>query len=156
MAHELLRTIFWRPSHEIETALVEQNAWTGGLIHRHSDGRPLLVATRWHFHPDLDGRGAHVTELHSDIVPGGTVAGRQLADVLASMAHGLSQPLTAISSYVSAAQLDLQRGWPDRTRQREAMTRTAAELARTTGFLRLLRDLSEVLRHTNAAASRGS
>ncbi len=148
VAHELLRTTFWHPLHEIEAALVEQNPWTGGLIHRHADGRPLMVATHWHFHPDLDGRGAHVTELHSDIVQGGTVAGCQLADVLASMAHELSKPLTAISSYVSASQLDLQRGWPDRTRQRVAMARTAAELARTTEVLRLLRALSEVLRDT--------
>ena len=145
-AHELLRTTFWHPLHEIETALVAQNSWTGGLIHRHADGTPMVTANHWYFHSDRDGRGALVTELHADIVPRGTMAGRQLADVLASLAHELSQPLTAISGYVSASQIDLQRGWPDRKRQREAMTRTAAELARTTQMLRLLRDLSEVLR----------
>ena len=148
VAHELLRTTFWHPLHEIEAALVEQHSWTGGLIHRHADGKPLIVATRWHIHSDVDGRGAHVTELHSDIVPGGTVAGRQLADVFASMAHELSQPLMAIGSYVTASQLDLQRSWPDRTKLGEAMTRVSTELARTAKILRLLRDLSEGLRDT--------
>ena len=56
-----------------------------------------------------------MTELHSDIVPIGSVAGAQTK--MATVAHELSQPLTAIGSYISGTQRTFKTGWPNRIDQ---------------------------------------
>ena len=86
IAHQLLRTIFWKPLHEVEGALLEQKAWSGGLIHHRLDGRPVVTAAYWHLHLDVTGGEPVVVELHSDIVPVGDSVSNQLADVMAILA----------------------------------------------------------------------
>ena len=54
VAHELLRTIFWTSQHEIEAMLLEHKSWTGGFIHRRSDGRLVMTAHHWHLHDGRD------------------------------------------------------------------------------------------------------
>ena len=145
-SHQLLRTTSWQALDEIETVLVDRNEWFGGLIHRRADGRPVMAANHWYFLAETGVREALVTELHSDIVPVGSVAGAQLADVMATVAHELSQPLTAIGSYISGTQRTFKTGWPDRIRSGQAMTQATAQVTRTRETLRIIRGLGNDLR----------
>ena len=87
-----------------------------------------------------------MTELHSDIVAAGTDAGRQLADVMTTIAQELSQPLTALGSYISGVRRGLEPAWSDKLRLEQGMTEAAAQLARTSEALNRLRALGENLR----------
>lgn len=146
VAPELLRTTFCRPLHEIHSELVKNNTWSGVLIHHCADGSAMMVTSDWRLQPGVDGREAIITELHSDIMPGGTITGHQLADVMAAIAHQLSEPLTAIGIYVAASRRELERAWLDRMNQREAFSRISGQLARTTEVVGLLRNLAEFSR----------
>jgi signal transduction histidine kinase len=146
VSHQLLGTIYWQALDEIEAVLIDQTTWSGGLIHRRADGQPIMAANYWHLHRDTDSAEARVTEVHADVVAAGTLAGRQLADAMTTMAHELSQPLTAIGSYLTASQRDLERGWPDRERATQGMARANAQIARATETVRLIRSLGELLR----------
>jgi signal transduction histidine kinase len=146
VSHQLLHTISLHTLHEMESVLVDQNAWSGGLIHYHSDGSAVVVANHWHLHRDVDGRGDIVSEVHSDLVSRGTAAACQLADAIAAIAHRLSEPLTAVNNYINASQRNLQAAWPDLPRQRVAMNLAAGQIARGAEALRLLRELASDMR----------
>jgi len=141
---DLLRTRSWRALHEIESALAEESAWSGGLIHHRADGRPVISANYWHLHGDPHNQDSLVTELHCDIVPSGKPAG-QLADIIAALAQEMSEPLTAIGNYVAGAQRDLQPAWPNRQRAGEALAKAAAQLARATAVLGRMRAIGHSL-----------
>ncbi len=47
VVHELLATVFPEPLEEIRSKVARQIAWQGELVHRHKDGRPVIVASRW-------------------------------------------------------------------------------------------------------------
>jgi signal transduction histidine kinase len=154
VSHQLLRTTSWQALDEIETVLVDRNEWSGGLIHRRVDGRPVMAANRWYFLAETGVRQALVTELHSDIVPVGSVAGAQFADVMATVAHELSQPLTAIGSYISGTQRTFKTGWPDQIRSGQAMTQAIAQVTRTRETLRIIRSLGDDLREKQEELAR--
>ena len=122
VSHQLLRTSSWQDIGEIEAALVDRNVWHGGLIHRRADGQPMMVANHSHLHRRTNDQEMLVTEPHSDIVAAGTDAGHQLADVMTTIAQELSQPLTALGSYISGMRRGLQPAWPDKPRLDQGMT----------------------------------
>ena len=146
ISHQLLGTTSWQALDEIEAVLLNQDIWDGGLIHHRADGQPVMAANHWHVHRGTGGRDALVTELHTDIVPGGTLLGFQLADIVTTMAQELSEPLTALSGYISGAQRSLQPAWPDHLRPRHALTKAVTQLARASEVLGRLRALGENLR----------
>lgn len=146
-SHELLQTVCLNPEQEIEAALANKCTWSGWLIHRCANGRAVIAANCWQFHREVDGRGASVTETHSDILPGGVAGGIQLADMIAKIAHELSEPLTAISNYIRASEHGLRSGWPDLARQRQAMSLAADEVARGVDALHLLRQVASAISH---------
>jgi phosphoglycerate-specific signal transduction histidine kinase len=74
--------------------------------------------------------------------------GGQLGDVIAAIAHELSEPLTAINCYITASQIGLESAWPDLGRQPEALALVADQVARTSKALGLLRELGAALRDT--------
>jgi signal transduction histidine kinase len=145
-SHQLLRTTFPQALQAIEATLVHLNTWSGGLIHRRADGRAVMAVNHWYVYRDVDRQACLVKEVHSDIVPEGDGACQQLADVLAALAHELSQPLTAISNYVDAAQRSLQQGWPDLRSVREAIARAANQITRGAEGVHLLRELANGMR----------
>jgi two-component system sensor kinase FixL len=141
-SHQLLKTIFPKALNEIEDTLQSQSNWSGGLIHRHSDGRSIMVVGHWYLQRAVDGRDAVVTEVHSRAV------GRELADLIAMLAHELSEPLTAISNYINAAQRIADGAWPNREGLRNAMAQAANQIARGAAGINLMRDLANELRST--------
>lgn len=146
-SHQLLRTTFPQALPEIEAALVCQKTWSGLLLHRRADGRPVMTVNHWYLHQDIGKQASLVTEVHSNILQEGRGTCRQLADVVAALAHELSEPLTAISNYVDGAQRILQRGWPDIENLRSAVAQTSAQIARGAEGVQLLRDLADVMRN---------
>jgi hypothetical protein len=145
-SHQLLRTIFPQELPAIEITLRQQNNWSGGLIHRHADGRAVMAANHWYVFRDVDRQACLVTEVHSDIASEGSGVFHRVADVLAALARELSEPLTAINNYVAGVQLILQQGWPDRQSVREAMEQASGQLVRGTEGVNLLRHLASDMR----------
>lgn len=152
VAHQLLRTIFWQPLQDVEAVLLDQKFWSGGLIHLRSDGHPVMTAHYWHLHIDVTGSKPMVTELHSDIMPAGETAAGQLADVMAIVAHELSQPMTAIGAYINAAHGLMQTAWLDRERLSQALTGTAKQVDRVKQRMAEFRAAAEALRRASGNA----
>jgi two-component system sensor kinase FixL len=148
-SHQLLRTIFPQALQAIEGTLQQRNSWSGGVIHRHADGRAVMAANYWYVYRDIDRDACLVTEVHSDIAPDGGGVFHHLADVLAALARELSEPLTAINNYVAGVQLILQHGWPDRQSVREAMAQASGQVVRGAAGVNLLRHLANDMRATS-------
>ena len=53
VTHQLLKTIYPQALKEIDETLLRQSNWTGGLIHRHADGRAVMVVGHWFLPVDL-------------------------------------------------------------------------------------------------------
>jgi len=148
-SHQLLRTIFPRALQAIESTLHQRNSWTGGLIHRHADGRAVMAANHWYVFHDINRQACLVTEVHSDIAPDGSDVCHQLADVLAALACELTEPLTACNNYVAGAQLILQQGSPDLQGVRVAMAQASGQIARGAEGVNLLRRLANDMHDTS-------
>jgi PAS domain-containing protein len=58
VSHQLLKTIYPRALNEIEETLLRQSNWSGGLIHRHADGRAVMVVGHWYLHRNDSGYDA--------------------------------------------------------------------------------------------------
>jgi PAS domain S-box-containing protein len=67
VSHELLRTEFPEPLERITEQLQQDNRWTGELIHRHQDGRRIVVVSRWALDRDSRGHQKRVLETNNDI-----------------------------------------------------------------------------------------
>jgi len=147
-SHQLLGTVFPRTLPEIEAVLAAEHAWRGGVIHRHADGRPIMTVNHWFLSRDGADQDWRVSELHSDVVPGGEDAYDQVADLLEMLTHELSEPLTAIRNYLDGSRRILQSAWPDLHHLREALTQMRNQIARGSVGVRLLRALAVAMRDT--------
>ena len=70
---------------EIEATLVHRNSWSGGLIHCHADGHPVMTANHWQMHRGSGDQVCFVTEIHSDIAQESEGVYHELADVLSAL-----------------------------------------------------------------------
>jgi hypothetical protein len=147
-SHRLLETTFPQPLQAIEAMFVERQTWTGALIHRHADGRPILAVNHWYMHRGDDALPSLVTEVHSDITRTRDGLPYDLADVLLALAQEFDETLGALKSCVDRVELGLQAGWPDLQGVREGMARAPAKIARGTESVRLLRELADSMRNT--------
>lgn len=145
VTHQLLKTIYPQALKEIDETLLRQSNWTGGLIHRHADGRAVMVVGHWYLHRNIEGYDAVISEVHSDAV------GQQLGDLIAVLADELSQPLAAITGYIDGAQRILDRAWPDLDSLRKSMMLAADQIARSAEGVKLMRDLAYGARHADPA-----
>jgi signal transduction histidine kinase len=146
ISHQLLRTAFPLALQAIEATLEQHNSWSGGLIHRRADGTAVMAINHWYVYHDADCQARFVAEVHSNIAQDGSAMRGELADVLAALAHELSEPLLAISLYVDGAQRSLRAGWPDLNSVREAIERVSTQIARGADGMRLLRELANTMR----------
>jgi len=147
ISHQLLRTAFPQALQAIEATLEQQNSWSGGLIHRRADGTAVMARNHWYVYHDADCQSRFVAEVHSNIAQDGNAVRDELADVLAALAHELTEPLVAISDYVDGAQRSLRAGWPDLNSVREAIERASTQIARGAEGMRLLRELADTMRN---------
>ena len=115
------------------------------MIHRHADGRAIMTISHWYLHQDIDNHRCLVTEVHSDIAQENKEICSQIANVLAMLAHELSEPLTVISNYVDGAQRILQKDRSDLENVRKAMAQVSSQIARGAEGVRLLRDLAAAM-----------
>jgi PAS domain S-box-containing protein len=69
ISHELLRTEFPKPLHEIEAELLQSGHWQGELTHRGRDGQQVTVASHWALDRDESGNPLAVIEVNNDITP---------------------------------------------------------------------------------------
>jgi len=147
-AHELLRTVFWKPQRDIEAVLIERQSWSGGLMHRRADGGAVLTAHHWHLHDAADVSEPLLSELHADVVLADAHCANVLADLIGSIGHELSQPLTAMANYVLGANRTLQPARTDNTKPNEALAAAIEQIDRIKEGMTLFRSLSEALRHS--------
>jgi hypothetical protein len=156
VSHRLLRTSSWQSHDEIQAELLERQSWHGGLILRRVDGQPVIATNHWRLHQPAGDRGAIVTELHADILPAGTPAAANLADVLTTIAQELSQPLTAAHGYIGGAGRALQPAWPDRVRSDQGISKARAQLDRAAEIVQQMRELGHNLRKPRLVRSHAS
>ena len=152
VAHQLLRTIFWKSLHEIEAALVAQKSWGGGLLHRRADGRLAMTAHHWHIHSDVAGHEPLVSELHSDIAVADARGANVLADIIGVLGHELSQPMTAVSNYITGANRLVQPASANRPNSGDALIAAAEQMARVKEGMALFRQLGDTLRPSSGVA----
>jgi PAS domain S-box-containing protein len=144
-AHQVLGTIFGRSPREIQAILDVHGSWSGGLIHRHADGRRVITSHYWRLHHHVDGDEPMISEWHADISFSGLDAAAHLADVMDLISHELRQPLTALGNYVCAASRSL-RGWRDDDRLNATLASAAEQISRFKAGMSLFRELGEALR----------
>jgi PAS domain S-box-containing protein len=121
VSHELLHTEFPEPRADIEAKIAEEGRWDGELVQQCSDGRAIVVMSRWAAHRDRDGRLLGAMQANRDITSRKRAeaellrrasaleqANKQLArsneelEQFAYIAsHDLSEPLRAISGPIS-------------------------------------------------------
>jgi signal transduction histidine kinase len=155
-SHQLLRTTFPQTLQEIEATLVHRNSWSGGLIHCHADGHPVMTANHWQMHRSSGDQVCLVTEIHSDIAQESEGVYHELADVLSALAHELGEPLTAIHNYFDAMQQDFQPGRPAPENMRIAIEQASGQIARSAGGVLLLRHLANRMRNIGSMPPDGS
>ncbi len=155
-AHELLRTVFWKPQRDIEAVLMARQSWSGGLMHRRVDGGPVLTAHYWHLHQAVDGSEPLLSELHADVALADEHCANVLADLVGSIGHELSQPLTAMANYVVGASHALRPDRTDNVKPNEALAAAIEQIDRIKEGMALFRKLSETLRHSTHAPPKSS
>lgn len=67
VSHQLLQTAFPAPLEELTGIVLRSGRWEGELIHRHRDGTPVVVASRWSRQQDQSGRTVGTLETNNDI-----------------------------------------------------------------------------------------
>lgn len=152
VAHDLLRTIFWKSQHEIEAILLERKFWTGGFIHRRSDGRLVMTAHHWHLHEAGNNDEPLLSELHSDVALSNPHDAAVLADIIGGIGQELSQPLTVVSNYLGGASRLPHRPWPDAANSSAALVTAAEQVERIRASMGLFRHLGEMLRPSGGIA----
>jgi PAS domain S-box-containing protein len=64
---QLLRSVYPIPLEEIEWELLATGRWEGDIIHTHSSGSTVTVASRWVLRRDAGGEPVEILEINSDI-----------------------------------------------------------------------------------------
>ncbi|MCW8088485.1 ATP-binding protein [Roseococcus sp. MDT2-1-1] len=157
-SHEVLRTEFPTSPAAIEEELLAQGEWQGELSYRRRDGAPIVVASHWALHRDDGGKALAVVEACTDVTALREAEHRlreaqadlrhvarlnEMGAVAAALAHEVSQPLTAASSFAEAALRLLdqaQQGEMELGEAREAMQEAADQAVFAGRVVRRLRD----------------
>jgi PAS domain S-box-containing protein len=64
---QLLKSVYPTPLEEIEWELLATGRWEGEIIHSHSSGTTVTVASRWVLRRDAQGEPVEILEINSDI-----------------------------------------------------------------------------------------
>jgi PAS domain S-box-containing protein len=156
VSHLLLQTVFPQPLEHILAELVRSGRWEGELIHTDSDGKRIVVASRWAVQRDEQGKPVAALELNNDITARKRAeetlhqAQAELAhlarvmtmgELAASVAHEVNQPLAAVITNGNACQRWLARDPPDLDEAREAVRRMIGDGNRASEVIARIRTL---------------
>jgi PAS domain S-box-containing protein len=109
-SHELLKTIFPMPLHEIRAELLRTSRWEGELKHYTADGTEVTAASRWALQLDSREQPIAILETNNDI----TERKRRedeikgLNEALAKRAEGLDQQLAKRAAELEATNKELE------------------------------------------------
>jgi PAS domain S-box-containing protein len=109
-SHELLRTTFPMPLHEIRSELLRTNRWEGELKHNTADGTEVIVASRWALRLNSRQQPIAILETNNDI----TERKRRedeikgLNEALAKRAEGLDLQLAKRAAELEATNKELE------------------------------------------------
>ncbi|AYG63583.1 hybrid sensor histidine kinase/response regulator [Rhizobium jaguaris] len=67
VVHELLATVTPEPLDQIRQTVARHGVWQGELVHRHKDGRPIVVASRWVTAFSIDPTRQLIVQTNNDI-----------------------------------------------------------------------------------------
>ena len=159
LTHELLKTIFPAPLSKIVAEVVRTGRWEGEIVQTRRDGRQIVVASRWSLQRDQKSSPVGFLETNNDITQRRRAEEdrerlRQdlahlahlnrvstMAELTASLAHELKQPIGAAVTNAEVSLRLLDRNPPDVSEGREAaleMVKDAKRAADIIDRVRLL------------------
>ena len=154
VTHELLKTVFSVPLHQIEEAVLSTGRWEGELAHSRKGGSRVLVASRWSLRRDERGAPVGFLETNNDITQRRRAdeAVRQaqadlahisrvttMGELTASLAHELNQPIAAAVTNANTCVRWLSRIQPDVEEARGAAMRVVADGTRAAEIIARIR-----------------
>ena len=157
ITHELLKTVFPIPRHEIAAQLLATGRWEGELVHTTRAGVPLTVASRWSLQSDSSGPSLRVLETNNDITSRrhaeetARKAQEELAhaarvatmgELAASIAHEVNQPLSGVVINANACLRWLGSQSPNLDEARDALQRIIRDGKRASDVIARVRALS--------------
>ncbi|RZO10750.1 PAS domain S-box protein [Pseudomonas moorei] len=142
---------------DIKNELLLKGSWEGELIESTRDGKRVTILTRWSLYRDRQGRPRAILASNNDITDA-RIAEEALhrsqvelahisrittvGELMASIAHEINQPLTAITTNAEAARRWLGRSVPDLDEARGAIERAAGDARRASEVIRRIRGLT--------------
>jgi two-component system sensor kinase FixL len=157
VSHDLMKTVFPAPLHEISAELLRTGRWEGDLVHAKRDGTRVTVSSRWSLQRDERGRPVAVMETNNDITERNQAqealrrAQAELAHVnrvmtlgelTASIAHEINQPLAGIVANGAACLRWLGRVPPELDEARDAVESLISDGMRASDVIQRIRALS--------------
>lgn len=98
ISHHLLQTRFPQPVAVIREQLFQTGAWEGELVHKTKQGRPIIVATHWALHRNIQGIPTAILEVNNDI----TDREQALQDLRRSEAEAQTRLIELETTYETA------------------------------------------------------
>ncbi len=156
-SHELLQTVFPQPLSQIDRCVAETGRWEGELVHTTRGGKQVVVASRWSWQADVEGRPGRVLETNNDITDRHRVedlarkARDELAhaarlatmgELAASIAHEVNQPLAGVVTNANACIRWLDREVPDLGEARAAVQRIVRDGRRASDVIARVRAMA--------------
>jgi len=150
---EFLKTIFPQPFERIKEELLGAGRWEGELVRTKGDGTQVSVAGRWSLQRDARGAPVAVLETNNDITDRKRADAererlRQLeedlarisrvsmmAELTASLAHELKQPIAAAVMNVGTCLRWLERDPPDLKEARQVVSTIVDDLNRASNIV---------------------
>ncbi|KPG95971.1 histidine kinase [Pseudomonas sp. RIT-PI-q] len=142
---------------EIRAELLREGSWEGELTQSTRNGKTVIISTRWLLSRDGHGFPRSILASNNDITDA-RIAEEALhrsqvtlahisrvttvGELMASIAHEVNQPLTAIATNAEAARRWLGRSSPDLDEARAAIERTASDAKRASEIIQRIRAMT--------------
>lgn len=154
---ELLRRQSGLSLDDIKAELLLKGSWEGEVLESTRNGKVVTILTRWSLSRDRHGRPRAILACNNDITDA-RLAEEALhrsqvelahisrvttvGELMASIAHEVNQPLTAIITNAEVARRWLGRSVPDLEEARGAIDRAASDARRASEVIRRIRGLT--------------